>query len=401
MKTSAIEEFRTTGDAVEKTDAARGDVAETNVARDADAPVESDAAAVDVSARRVKTKLVIATFNIRYAVGAHLISGSLLRRIGLSRPARRPRLVARNIQRAARALSDGKRMPPADIIALQEADYRTKRAGFHHIASLLMIHLDSAMCERGGLFYNDLPGMRSDDSKLFVRIDDEKPSRSAHAVLRAGGGNPFENWRAGDSSSAKDGESPRKARKQWYLDFEEELAPNEMSALVLISRFPMHNQTRINLPGADCAWRPRRALAATFRVGEKRTPLHVTNAHIDPHATVEEQLAQYQALLDYADTYDEREPVVLLGDFNTLSRRSRREMRALLESRGFRTPFKTGVTTWRAGLIRLHADWIFVREGRSVDEKESIKARVMRRGVARGLRVSDHFPVWIELEIEA
>ena len=225
--------------------------------------------------------------------------------------------------------------------------------------------------------YNELPAEPLNEPKFLCGFDHEKrlppPNQLAHH------------------------------KKEWHLNFEEEVETDEhyLTAMAFISRLEPTRLKCIDLPGEDCVWRPRRAFGATFHVGEKRTPLHVINAHIDPHAAIAEQLAQHRALLDYADTYDRREPVTLLGDFNTLSRRSRREMRELLESRGFRTPFRTGVTTWRAGLIRLHADWIFVREGRSDDEKECIKARIMRHGVARGLRVSDHFPVWIELEIEA
>jgi endonuclease/exonuclease/phosphatase family metal-dependent hydrolase len=49
----------------------------------------------------------------------------------------------------------------------------------------------------------------------------------------------------------------------------------------------------------------------------------------------------------------------------------------------------SGTPTWRAGLLRLHADWIFVRN-----------ARVVRWGVARGRGISDHWPVWAEVEAE-
>src|SRR5687767_5611508 len=57
------------------------------------------AAAADPAAR-----LVVVSYNIRYAVGSHLIGGSLLRRAGLGWPARRPRLVGANIKKAARIL---------------------------------------------------------------------------------------------------------------------------------------------------------------------------------------------------------------------------------------------------------------------------------------------------------
>ena len=52
------------------------------------------------------SRLVIASYNIRYAVGSFLISGSLLRRAGLSRPRRRAALVARHLRRAALAFTE-------------------------------------------------------------------------------------------------------------------------------------------------------------------------------------------------------------------------------------------------------------------------------------------------------
>ena len=53
-----------------------------------------------------RARLVVVTYNVRYAVGSFLISGSFARRLGLGRPARRPALVAGHIGTAARALSD-------------------------------------------------------------------------------------------------------------------------------------------------------------------------------------------------------------------------------------------------------------------------------------------------------
>ncbi|HYJ88321.1 MAG TPA: hypothetical protein VEW46_19810, partial [Pyrinomonadaceae bacterium] len=46
--------------------------------------------------------IVVASYNIRYAVGQYLISGGLLRKAGLSRPGRRGDLVAAHIKTAAR-----------------------------------------------------------------------------------------------------------------------------------------------------------------------------------------------------------------------------------------------------------------------------------------------------------
>jgi endonuclease/exonuclease/phosphatase family metal-dependent hydrolase len=288
----------------------------------------------EAAAPATSSKLVIASYNIRYAVGSFLISGSLLRRAGLSIPRRRPALVARHLRRAALALTDGKRLPPADIVALQEADKATRRAGGHDIARELA---EALKMEYASAFTN-LPR----DAEPHV--------------------------------------------KQWYLDFEEHIASNDAgdTGIALLSRLPLAAAERVALPWTECAWRPRLALSATIQAGAVK--LHLFNSHIDPHAAIEEQLAQHEAVLARADK--QSGPVILLGDFNTLSRNSCVSMRELLESRGYSTPMPTSAKTWRAGLIRLHTDWIFTRG-----------LNVTRWGVARGLGISDHWPVWVEVDI--
>ncbi|HEV2860115.1 MAG TPA: endonuclease/exonuclease/phosphatase family protein [Pyrinomonadaceae bacterium] len=278
-------------------------------------------------------RLVAATYNIRYAVGSRLISGGLLRRVGVSRPSRRPALVAGNIEAAARAFSGGALMPAADLLALQEADRGTLRAGGRHVAAELAAALRMAYARA----YAPTP-----------RDVEPEP-------------------------------------KQWYLDFEERIAKGEEgdTGVALLSRLPVTDVSTVELPWSDCPWRPRLALSARVPFG--RSGLHVLNVHIDPHAGIEEQLAQHEAVLASAEAASL--PTLLLGDFNTLSKRAAVAVRAFLESRGFETPMPTGTGTWRAGPLRLHPDWIFVRG-----------PRVVRWGVARPLSVSDHWPVWAELE---
>jgi endonuclease/exonuclease/phosphatase family metal-dependent hydrolase len=298
--------------------------------------IEIDSFAPPDETKNARPTLVIASYNIRYAVGSFLISGSISRRLGLTLPARRPRLVARNLRKAAEALSDGRRLPPADIVALQETDKLTARAGRKDIARELARELQMH----------------------YARVAAASPARGAE---------------------------PKS--KQWYLDFEEHISPQETgdTGIAILSRLPFESPpARIDLPWSECEWRPRLALASTIENGKQN--LHIINSHIDPHAAIPEQLEQHAAIL--ARTEDLSCPVILLGDFNTLSRRSCHAMRLLLESKGFKTPFPTGTATWRAGLIRLHTDWIFVRG-----------AEVRRWGVARLRGVSDHWPVWIEIDL--
>jgi endonuclease/exonuclease/phosphatase family metal-dependent hydrolase len=297
--------------------------------------IEQDSfAPLDVAAAE-RSRFVIVSFNIRYAVGSFLITGSLFRRAGLTWQRRRHRLVARHIRRAAEALSNGARMPPADIVALQEADRMTVRAGGIHVARELARALQM---------------------------------RYAHAAI----GIPRE-------------EEPKP--KRWYLDFEEQIAPVDQgdTGIAMLSRLPLIDVARVDLPWAECAWRPRLALAATALAEGRK--IQIFNAHIDPHASTDEQMEQHEAVLARADEVDG--PTILLGDYNTLTRASCDRVRSFLESRGYTSPLPTRLATWRAGLIRLHPDWIFARG-----------VRVTRWGVARHLRVSDHWPVWVEIDLD-
>ena len=280
-------------------------------------------------------RLVVATYNIRYAVGSHLIGGSLLRRAGFSWPARRPRLVLRNIERAARLLSEGALMPRADVVALQEADRGTIRAGGRHVARELA----------------EVLGVE------YARAHVNTPS----------------------DVEPKD--------RKWWLDFEERMRVGEEgdTGVAILSRVPISNAHRIALPWKECPWRPRLALAATVPFGE--TTLGVFNVHIDTHASVVGQLEQHNAVLSIANS--SMNPAIVLGDFNTLSTVAREAAREALEANGFETPMPTGTGTWRSGPYRQHYDWIFTR---------GVEVRVLRWGVARVRGISDHWPVWVELE---
>jgi endonuclease/exonuclease/phosphatase family metal-dependent hydrolase len=279
------------------------------------------------------SKLIVASYNIRYSVGRLLISGGLLRKFGLQSLTGRKEMVAENIRLAAAAFSNGKLLPRVDVLALQEADKRTARAGRHHVAAALANEL--------GASWVHLPA----------------------GIPR--------------------GQKPQ--TRQWWLDFEEPIGLYDEgdTGVAMLSRFPMSEVTRIDLPWKECPWRPRLAMGVTVTADGKR--LRIINAHVDPHAAVGGQLEQLEVLVQNAEgTVD---PTLILGDFNTLSKRKAIETRSFLEARGYSTPFSTGTPTWRGAGIRLHADWIF---GRGVN--------ISSWGVARPLNVSDHWPIWVEID---
>ena len=281
-----------------------------------------------------RSSLIVASYNIRYARGPHLITGGLVRKAGLMDTKHRPQLVADNIQKAARTFSTGKLLPAVDVLALQEADKRTGRAGGKHIAYELATTMNMTW---------------------------------AHAP-------------AGIPRGIKP------VQRQWWLDFEEPIDLHDKgdTGVALLSRVPLLDVERIDLPWHECPWRPRLAIGATIPLGSRQFRLF--NVHVDPHAAAGGQLAQLEAIVNQAETSEL--PVLIIGDFNTLSSKKCAETKNFLERHHFRTPMPTGTATWRGAGIRLHADWIFTR-----------RVEVRRWGVARPLSVSDHWPIWAEVSL--
>lgn len=280
-----------------------------------------------------QTTLTVASYNIRYAVGSRLISSGLCRRVGFNPPQPRAQRVAENVKAASRAFTSGKLLPQVDILALQEADKRTVRAGGHHVARELAEQLQMG----------------------WVHVPAGIPR----------------------------GVKPKD--RQWWLNFEEPIALNDAgdTGIALLSHLPLADVIRIDLPWQECPWRPRLAMRATVAWGSSK--LRICNAHIDPHAAAGGQLEQLGAMMEEARRFSG--PTVVLGDFNTLSKQKCTETRRFMEALGYTTPFPNGTATWRGGGLRMHADWIFVRD-----------VTINKWGVARPLNVSDHWPIWVEIE---
>jgi endonuclease/exonuclease/phosphatase family metal-dependent hydrolase len=253
------------------------------------------------------TKLVVASYNIRYARGPFLISGGLLRKVGLLPKRGRDKTVLRNIHAAASAFTDGTLLPRVDLLALQEADKSTVRSGGVHVARELAKEMNM----------------------------------------------PWVHAAAGIPRGIKP------VDRQWWLDFEEpiQLFDEGDTGVSIISRHRLERVTRLDLPWKECLWRPRLAIAGTIRIGNSK--ICVVNVHVDPHAASGGQLEQLEVIAEYADEVDG--PAIVLGDFNTLSKTKCIDTRDFMERQGFKTPFVTGTATWRGAGLRLHADWIFTR----------------------------------------
>jgi endonuclease/exonuclease/phosphatase family metal-dependent hydrolase len=283
---------------------------------------------------REGSKLVLASYNIRYAVGRFLIASGLLRKLGISGNRKRAHQVGKNIHLAAQVFSSATLMPFPDVLALQEVDKQTSRAGGHHVAREL-----------------------------------------AEAIKMS--------WVHAPAGIPR-GQPP--VARQWWLNFEEQIGLHDSgdTGVALLSRLPLEDVTRIDLPWHECPWRPRLAMAATISLDPKK--LRILNAHVDPHAAIGGQLEQLKVLIEEAEKHFG--PTLIVGDFNTLSPQKVAETETFMKARGFQTPIPSGTPTWRGAGIRLHADWIFYRD-----------AKITKWGVARPLNVSDHWPIWAEISV--
>src|SRR5688572_11405501 len=86
---------------------------------------------------REKSTLVLASYNLRYAVGRFLILSGLLRKLGYNFPGRRADAIEHNLGTAGAAFTNNRLLPVPDILALQEADKMTGRTARQHIARRL------------------------------------------------------------------------------------------------------------------------------------------------------------------------------------------------------------------------------------------------------------------------
>jgi len=168
-----------------------------------------------------------------------------------------------NVATTAQVFTDNRLLPAPDILALQEADKLTNRAGGQHIAR---------------------------------RVAEEMKISYVHAGVGLPRGVP-----------------PK--QREWWLNFEEQVGIDEEAdmGVALLSRIRISDVELIDLPWHECPWHPRVAIAATVTWRNQR--LRVFNVHIDPHGPLDNQHQQTEAVLERAKGHPG--PTVILGDFNS------------------------------------------------------------------------------------
>ncbi|HSR54049.1 MAG TPA: endonuclease/exonuclease/phosphatase family protein [Acidobacteriota bacterium] len=155
--------------------------------------------------------------------------------------------------------------------------------------------------------------------------------------------------------------------------------------LALLSRFPLSQVTRLQLPVEGPGGRRRITLGATVDVAGR--PLRVYTTHLETRISAPERAQQIKGILEDAQRFRHL-PTVVLGDFNTFAKEHTSHMFELMQEAGFSCPLDGDENTFQSYIfIRMKLDWIWVRG------VEALQAEV-----EGGVASSDHRPLWVDLK---
>ena len=161
----------------------------------------------------------------------------------------------------------------------------------------------------------------------------------------------------------------------------------EETGVCILSAYPLTDVERILLPNEGPQGRRRVAIGATVQIGQRS--VRVYSVHAEIRASNRERLQQLQAVIDDLDKRHEQVArAVVLGDFNTWTGKDVDSTAKLFTGAKFSTPFVNGLTTWKTFIIELKLDWLWLRGLQPVNY-----------GIDRKIRLSDHWPLWVEVKL--
>lgn len=166
--------------------------------------------------------------------------------------------------------------------------------------------------------------------------------------------------------------------------------------LAILSRYPIVDPQVIELPRYNVRVNSGRtiALSALVRVGGRS--LRVYNVHLTNRINPGQRLRQMRPVAVRAEA-DTTHEVVVAGDFNTSwfrwgahlfpvpGARQPRMLDRYMKARGFATPMAERAST---------SAWLDMR----LDSMYTRGLRVTGKGVRKAVTISDHYPLWIDLE---
>jgi endonuclease/exonuclease/phosphatase family metal-dependent hydrolase len=169
--------------------------------------------------------------------------------------------------------------------------------------------------------------------------------------------------------------------------------------IAVLSHMPIENTAPIQLPFYPTP-QPRPRVAVGFEVTVNGKPVKIFNVHLSGALNFEERIQQLATVVQSTGTVGST-PVILGGDFNTVPllmlgrtvpvffSNQKEKVYAYLEDAGFATTCRAAGHTFRVGPARFQLDGVYAKN-----------AAVVKFGVERGRRISDHYPLWADVRVE-
>ncbi len=160
------------------------------------------------------------------------------------------------------------------------------------------------------------------------------------------------------------------------------------TGVALLSVYPLADAERIVLPHTGPGGRKRVALGVTVQFDKTRY-LRVYTVHAETRLAIARKTEQWRAVLNSLDAKHPKETrAVVLGDFNTIKDKDVRAARHLFADAQFSTPFPDDKPTWKTLFVKLKLDWLWLRGLDATDH-----------GIARHIKFSDHWPLWVKVKL--
>ena len=161
----------------------------------------------------------------------------------------------------------------------------------------------------------------------------------------------------------------------------------EETGVAILSPYPLTDVVRLVLPNEGPGGRRRVSVGATIRIGAHL--IRVYSVHAETRISTQKKLEQLEMVERDLNTHTRAAGFVVLGDFNTLEPQAIENTTQLFTEAGFETPFPNSMKTWKTLILELKLDWIWLKGLRPSDY-----------GVDRKVRYSDHFPLWVKINLD-
>jgi endonuclease/exonuclease/phosphatase family metal-dependent hydrolase len=157
--------------------------------------------------------------------------------------------------------------------------------------------------------------------------------------------------------------------------------------LAILSRLPLTDIERLELPHRGPGGRLRIGLFATVQVGA--TALRLCNTHLETRLAKEKKAEQMSLMVTKLKQSSPAQKMIVLGDFNTITDGTRKALAAVFEQHGFTTPLRGDEKTFQRYFVwRPTLDWVYLSN-----------LRVLEHKVEEDVTASDHRPLWVVVDL--